>query len=960
MASTGTRDRFFKQALRALALQHGAPVPGGEAALAALPAPGSAGAAAAWQAFAQVLQGLAFRPPGPPPEWLLLSLLEAQELAWLGLERAQRVQAEGFVAWLQAQAMLGQLDPLRQAVLQHLDLLTAPGHEGLATEVLRLARQHGTLNLLPNLMHALGGRALQGDALTREVAAAALHLARHASDWKRLRGAADWLDRLLPLLGRLQTGQDEGGFFLTLSQLALATQHLDAMRQLLSCALAAPVEPRHADALAAMLNRLCAWTPGAVTHGLLQGLAERLPGHPQVQLEMARHLLLQHGPSPALVERLKACEPSQTGFHAAMTWLANMLFRFDEVVLAEQFFRRAAESAPLSPADQLRLTHLAARREAGEGAQVAEPEAPPPVLDPALLGRLAPLLPPLQALAETEPVHDAPETPEALAARADAVLAAFEAGLAALPTLSLAQALQLAQGLVQMAQLPYFEQAHWACTYPVPMGPRYGRWDARRCLVLWRALWDATARLAERVVAWPQALAGEAPQGGLRPWLELLRTGVEALVLLQQGPRALALLDQADQQLGPVLALALRQQLRERVLLSLGDLPAARAQRAALAVWGPAEVWPLQDWATWAAAAGTPPRLLCEDAARSGPFDYVGPDGRLQQFVHDMVPLRLELQTCRDLQLGLGHALINAQGAMLAPSPWYTLFCQFPYDHVDVLNRGQQGAALRAPAATREVTEPVAVLANMDALEHRNYYHWMLLTLERIVHLLECGLLDERRLLLPAELPGWMQESLNLVGLPAERCLTYRQDERLLLRDALVASPSVFASPALLARLRERLWRAAGLDPAAPPAATRCLFISRRGENRRPLVEEEALTRLAEAQGYEVVEPGRMSLPEQVRLFAEARTVVGASGAALTNLLWMQPGGRVLVVFKEEGAVPFFVSLALMQGLHYRWLLGRNLPAYRMMNLGNSPYSVDLALAQRELAWARQTAERSP
>ena len=89
-------------------------------------------------------------------------------------------------------------------------------------------------------------------------------------------------------------------------------------------------------------------------------------------------------------------------------------------------------------------------------------------------------------------------------------------------------------------------------------------------------------------------------------------------------------------------------------------------------------------------------------------------------------------------------------------------------------------------------------------------------------------------------------------------------------------------------------------------------------------------------------------------LFRSARGVVGPSGAALTNLMWTGEGTRMLMLFKQEASVPTFIDLSLLRGQHYRWLQGRTTPGFERMTIVFSPFSMDLGLVQRELAWVAQ------
>jgi capsular polysaccharide biosynthesis protein len=116
-------------------------------------------------------------------------------------------------------------------------------------------------------------------------------------------------------------------------------------------------------------------------------------------------------------------------------------------------------------------------------------------------------------------------------------------------------------------------------------------------------------------------------------------------------------------------------------------------------------------------------------------------------------------------------------------------------------------------------------------------------------------------------------------------------------------------------------------------------------------VEEARIERAAAVLGFETVAPETLSLADQVQLFATARGIAGPPGAAYTNLIWAQPGVRVLSIFKEEANLPTFIDLSIVRGQSHRWLLGRNLPGYALMSSVNAPFSVDVGLAERELAW---------
>jgi capsular polysaccharide biosynthesis protein len=67
----------------------------------------------------------------------------------------------------------------------------------------------------------------------------------------------------------------------------------------------------------------------------------------------------------------------------------------------------------------------------------------------------------------------------------------------------------------------------------------------------------------------------------------------------------------------------------------------------------------------------------------------------------------------------------------------------------------------------------------------------------------------------------------------------------------------------------------------------------------RSLVNSDALSLLAIAAGYEVVDPGQLRFKEQVRLFSSASRICGPTGAWLANLAFVPEGARVTVFLPD-------------------------------------------------------------
>ena len=118
-------------------------------------------------------------------------------------------------------------------------------------------------------------------------------------------------------------------------------------------------------------------------------------------------------------------------------------------------------------------------------------------------------------------------------------------------------------------------------------------------------------------------------------------------------------------------------------------------------------------------------------------------------------------------------------------------------------------------------------------------------------------------------------------------------------------------------------WLRTHLRPSADPSTQpRSLYVTRgSAPHTRRYVEEAALwPRLAE-RGFARIDPGTISVQEQIDHFAAAEVIVAPHGAALANLVFARPGARVLEMFATDYVNPCYWAIAVAAGLDYRYLV---------------------------------------
>jgi hypothetical protein len=105
------------------------------------------------------------------------------------------------------------------------------------------------------------------------------------------------------------------------------------------------------------------------------------------------------------------------------------------------------------------------------------------------------------------------------------------------------------------------------------------------------------------------------------------------------------------------------------------------------------------------------------------------------------------------------------------------------------------------------------------------------------------------------------------------------------------------------------------------PLGTKLYYISRRNAFR-PVQNEDALLDALKPWGLTVVEPDRLSLKEQMAMFADARLVMGPHGAGIQNALWAPRGCRILELVSPRYFSGVYWTLAESLGNPYGLVTG--------------------------------------
>jgi hypothetical protein len=105
------------------------------------------------------------------------------------------------------------------------------------------------------------------------------------------------------------------------------------------------------------------------------------------------------------------------------------------------------------------------------------------------------------------------------------------------------------------------------------------------------------------------------------------------------------------------------------------------------------------------------------------------------------------------------------------------------------------------------------------------------------------------------------------------------------------------------------------------PQPFRLLYISRSRAKRRRISNEDEVSEMLRLLGFEKVNLEELKLIDQVKLFQQARVVIGCHGAGLTNIMFMQKNQIVIELKSNNNNYWCYFSLARAFGLKYYYSL---------------------------------------
>lgn len=220
---------------------------------------------------------------------------------------------------------------------------------------------------------------------------------------------------------------------------------------------------------------------------------------------------------------------------------------------------------------------------------------------------------------------------------------------------------------------------------------------------------------------------------------------------------------------------------------------------------------------------------------------------------------------------------------------------------------------------TKNVKKMEGVGAVLVSPQSHNYYHWLNDVLARI-RLYDPVLNSIDYFCISSAVPAKFLDVLPDFGIDSQKISLVGDSEKLHFDHLYVASlpGSEGRSPDWAGDyIREKL-----IKKPSPVPAKKLYF--KRGENTdRKILNEDSVISTLRLNGFDIIDPGSLSIYDQVDLMQRAKFVVGAHGAALSNLLFAQEHTVVIELFSPDYfRTDCYYTLSSSRKLNYWYIAG--------------------------------------
>ncbi|WP_010529268.1 glycosyltransferase family 61 protein [Lentibacillus jeotgali] len=204
---------------------------------------------------------------------------------------------------------------------------------------------------------------------------------------------------------------------------------------------------------------------------------------------------------------------------------------------------------------------------------------------------------------------------------------------------------------------------------------------------------------------------------------------------------------------------------------------------------------------------------------------------------------------------------------------------------------------------------------------HSNYWHWLHDTLGRY-HLLQLsGFKIDKYVLPPLTLP-FQRETVEMLGIPEDKILQLTPGKHVKAENLIL--PSIPFNAGTSVKWTVDFLRNTLLKEGRHTSSNGYdrIYISREDASWRKVANEPKLMKLLTKKGFKKIVLSSLTVQQQIDIFSSANVIISPNGAGLANIMFCQPGTKIIQLFTSTSDE--FVKIGQYLGLDYYLLKCRN------------------------------------
>ncbi|MFO7143112.1 hypothetical protein B9T16_16470 [Arthrospira sp. PCC 8006] len=217
-------------------------------------------------------------------------------------------------------------------------------------------------------------------------------------------------------------------------------------------------------------------------------------------------------------------------------------------------------------------------------------------------------------------------------------------------------------------------------------------------------------------------------------------------------------------------------------------------------------------------------------------------------------------------------------------------------------------------------------IAFVSAHYGHNYFHWMVEVIPRL-HLVLASGLPIDKIVVNKFGHKYEDETLAMFDIPEHQkmfgCFRHVQAEVLIVQCRTLPTPKWACDFVKNLVLKHPL-----LEEDNRCNYSSKIYISRANAYYRKVINEQELMDILKPLGFQVVYLENMSVKEQALCLHHAEVVISPHGAGLTNLVFCEPGTKVIELFPPGASVPCYWTMSEICELDYYYLVGEFNPEF--------------------------------